>query len=104
MKRICILDDQIPALEPVNLRLWIRVSISVVFLSFLGLGIGAVSMLPWLSRTGAMSCVRAEAMAENMLDQAAKCESRVMVLEKACPLAVRARAVTKNIGGETGEH
>ena len=64
------------------------------------LGAGAVSMVPWLARQSAWSSARAEMMAENMMDAAAKCEGRVMVLERACPMAVRARAAAKNVGGE----
>jgi hypothetical protein len=72
----------------------------VAFFTALGFGMGAVAIIPWLAKTSIWQSARAEKMAESMLDQAARCEGRLMVIEKACPMQVRAAMKARNVGGE----
>jgi hypothetical protein len=72
----------------------------IAFFTALGFGMGAVAIIPWLAKTSVWQSARAEKMAESMLNQAARCEGRMMVMERACPMRVRANAAAQNIGGE----
>lgn len=73
----------------------------VAFFTALGFGMGAVCLVPWLAKLSMWQGLKAEKIAESMLDQASRCEGRMMVLERACPMRVRANAAAaRNIGGE----
>ena len=72
----------------------------VAFYTGLGFGMGGVAIVPWLAKTSLWHGIQAEKMADSMLDQAARCEVRMMAAEKSCPMQARLRSATRNIGGE----
>lgn len=91
----------VDGVDYVPVKALVGLAVRVAFYVALGFGMGAVALVPWLAKTSVWQSERAEKLAESMMDQAAKCEGRMMVMERACPLAFRAqRAAMKNVGGE----
>jgi hypothetical protein len=91
---------QIEGRDFVPLRSLAALCCRVAFYCSLGFGMGAVAVIPWLAKTSIWQSARAEKMAENMMNEASRCEARMMIAEKTCPMALRVQRASRNVGGE----
>lgn len=93
----------VDSVDFVPLKSLLGIVTRLVFFFGLAVGLGGGAMVPYLAQLSIWSNIRAEKLAESMMNEAARCEAKMMVMEQACPMKMRVARAAKqmrNMGGE----